>query len=451
MNPNIFLIVIDSFRADKCYGDSKTSITPNLDLLIHQGAYFNQTISSVGSTGSSMASIFTGLYPFRTGMSSNSYKKLNPNVKNFISFLKNEGYHTYAASPPLTSALGLTNNFESKDKNYQNYYSLFDGLGDDVLSKLKNKKLEKPWFFYFHINDLHKPIIVPKEFNEKKFGESQYEKMVSAIDTWIGKFLKEIDLKETLIIITADHGEYVPVITGDESLNFETSKKEQLLWKLGNKVPPSIRPAKVKIGNILRNIRSKQKEKKLNNLELTPYEKRILTNSRMEPGNHVYDDIVNVPLIFSGFNLSHKIISQQVRLIDIFPTIFDLLKLKTISNINGTSLLPLLEGKTMDELYSYIESSPTIKKSSEKIIGIRTEKYKYFRDINSKIFLELYDLKNDSLEENNIADENTDIVNNLEHILLDIINQPSDELVSDITNDEETKKIESELRKLGYM
>ncbi|MCH7561824.1 MAG: sulfatase-like hydrolase/transferase, partial [Thaumarchaeota archaeon] len=111
MAPNILFIVIDSFRADKCYGDSKTSYTPNLDFLIKNGVYFDQTISSVGSTGSSMASVFTGLFPFQTGMSSNSYKKLNPNITNFISLLKKEGYHTYAASPPVATALGLTNNF----------------------------------------------------------------------------------------------------------------------------------------------------------------------------------------------------------------------------------------------------------------------------------------------------------------------------------------------------
>ena len=114
--PNIFLIVIDSLRADKCYSDSKTSYTPNLDSLIKNGVYFSQTISSVGSTGSSMASIFTGLYPFRTGMSSNAYKKLNPNVENFVNLLKKEGYNTYAASPPLTTAFGLTNDFENKNR-----------------------------------------------------------------------------------------------------------------------------------------------------------------------------------------------------------------------------------------------------------------------------------------------------------------------------------------------
>ena len=34
MKPNILLIVIDSLRYDKCYGETKTSLTPNLDKII---------------------------------------------------------------------------------------------------------------------------------------------------------------------------------------------------------------------------------------------------------------------------------------------------------------------------------------------------------------------------------------------------------------------------------
>jgi len=134
--PNILFIVIDSFRADKCYGDSKTSYTPNLDFLIKNGVYFDQTISSVGSTGSSMASVFTGLFPFQTGMSSNSYKKLNPNITNFISLLKKEGYHTYAASPPVATALGLTNNFEIAQELGMSFSNV-----KDFVDKLFEKEL----------------------------------------------------------------------------------------------------------------------------------------------------------------------------------------------------------------------------------------------------------------------------------------------------------------------
>ena len=76
-----------------------------------------------------------------------------------------------------------------------------------------------------HLFDLHTPIVLPSEFNDDKFGESNYEKMISAIDLWIGKIINEIDLENTLIVLTADHGEYVPVIHhNNEIINFEGVK-----------------------------------------------------------------------------------------------------------------------------------------------------------------------------------------------------------------------------------
>ena len=53
MKPNVFLLTIDSLRADKVFGNTKTSLTPNIDNLIKNGIYFTQTISSADGTGTS--------------------------------------------------------------------------------------------------------------------------------------------------------------------------------------------------------------------------------------------------------------------------------------------------------------------------------------------------------------------------------------------------------------
>ena len=61
--PNIFFITIDSLRHDHCCGKNRTPKTRNIDSLIRSGAYFTQAISSADQTGTSLASIFTGLFP----------------------------------------------------------------------------------------------------------------------------------------------------------------------------------------------------------------------------------------------------------------------------------------------------------------------------------------------------------------------------------------------------
>ena len=50
LKPNIFFLVIDSLRQDKCLGKSKTSVTPTLDKLIRNGIFFNQNISTAPIT-----------------------------------------------------------------------------------------------------------------------------------------------------------------------------------------------------------------------------------------------------------------------------------------------------------------------------------------------------------------------------------------------------------------
>ena len=58
--------------------------------------------------------------------------------------------------------------------------------------------------------------------------------MVSAIDIWIGKFLTQIDKKKTIIVLSADHGEYVRSMKiNGKYVNLESDAEEQLLWKMG--------------------------------------------------------------------------------------------------------------------------------------------------------------------------------------------------------------------------
>ena len=182
MKPNILFLVIDSFRSDKCYDKNKTSITPNIDSLIKQGIFFSQAISSVASTFPSMGSIFTGMFPFKTGMIDNTYQKLNPEIPTYIEHLKQNGYTTFATTSEVNSFLGLTEDFDLKleSSTHNNYFSLFDGLGEKIVNKLKSLSKE-PWFFYVHINDLHQPIIIPKDFHDDKFGKTDYEQMIKII------------------------------------------------------------------------------------------------------------------------------------------------------------------------------------------------------------------------------------------------------------------------------
>jgi C4-type Zn-finger protein len=60
----------------------------------------------------------------------------------------------------------------------------------------------------------------------------------------------------------------------------------------------------------------------------------------------------------------------------------------------------------------------------------------------------LYDLQEDPLERNNLADSKQDIVASMEGILEEFQKQTTN---LELEEDENTKKIEEELKKLGYI
>ena len=453
--PNILLIVVDSLKSDKCIGKNLSSITPNIDFLIKNGAAFSQAISPAAVSPVAMSSIFTGLFPFRTGMSADRFHKLDSDITTYVKILKNHGYNTFATAPSITKDFGLTNDFQNSDSTYENSVSLFDGLGNKIVQTLSSIRTQTPWFFYIHIFDLHAPITVPKNFSAEKFGKSKYEKMVSAIDYWIGEIIKNVDLENTLVVLTADHGDYIPVIELDnETIDLEASdgqaKMDYIMWKLGHKVPAKLQPLKGKMRHILRDSRIKSNEKKMNGLKLSPYQKRVMVETRMVGGHRLYDDLIKVPLIFSGVNIpSNKKITQQVRHVDIFPTIEDVISLPKKNDIDGESLLPLINGKKIHENPAYIESPPAVKEEhiKEKIIGVRTSSYKMLKQENSGNVVELYDLVSDPLEEENIVSSRPELVKEMENKLEEIM---ANKKIATPQDKVDLDKIQRELEKLGY-
>ena len=167
IKPNILFLLIDSFRADKCYGKEKTSVTPNLDSLIEKGTYFTQAISSAPVTIPAISSIMTGRYPFKAIISGGNRFKLNSNIPTFISHLKTSDYYTIAITPKILSLSGLTNDFEDVIE-YPGHDGLYDGVGKTILTVFEDKKLKNPWFFYAHLVDIHgTPVEKSSEMGER--------------------------------------------------------------------------------------------------------------------------------------------------------------------------------------------------------------------------------------------------------------------------------------------
>ena len=452
MKFNIFLMVIDSLQARKFYG-KKTSLTPNIDSLIKKGTYFENLISACDSSLLTLTSLFTGKHAFKTGIRSTRYNKLNNNIITYFQILKKSGYHIFGHRPTIEEIIGLIPTFENKDSDYFYDYDLSNGLGKQILDKL-DSKLPEPWFFYTHHSDLHFPVDVPKEFDNEKFGMSKYERMISSIDSWIGKFAEKIDLEKTLFIITADHATFVPSINvNNKILSFEVdAKKHKISRKMQKKLPENLKPLRTKVFFALEKIRKQRKNQILEKLDLKPHEKRALLWQRGDLDSTLFDDQVHIPLLLFGPNIpKDKKISHLTRQIDIFPTLVDLSGISAKNEPDGVSLVPLLQGKTMEESPVYMESTPLIQKKANDVIGIRTSNYKYFRNSDDpKKRIHLYDLINDPFEEKNIAESHQEVVSEMEDVLQTIINEKITNTDEDYS-EKDAKMIQDELRRMGYL
>ena len=467
MRPNIIFFLIDGLRADQCFGKDKTSFTPNIDSLRKKGTYFTNAITSVDGTILSLGTIFHSLYPIKTG----NRNKLILQKNNLFDILIKNGYETNGLVPDLKGFVEYVNYFENKNKTYA-YWEYMDkidqflvstssAITDKIIDFLKSRTSKKPWFYYIHAMTLHplKEYFASHkselnllnsgigDFDNEKFGVGLYERTVSFIDHELGKILEHIDLDNTILILTSDHGERIPY---DDQSAVDFEPKLEASKKIGLKILPK---ATHKVGGqFLDKMRKSVGKRKLNksNEKLTNYQKRsrdpYFTLS-------LFDELIHVPLLFVGNSIKPRIITKQVRHVDISSIIYELLDIQLDRKISGKSLISLDDESSQEENINYLHTMPYQKLTPSDMVGLRTSNYKYFRSAyDAKENVHLYDLKNDPYENNNIAETNKELVTQFEKLLLEIPKNSFSQY-ADKENTEElaSDEIEYELKRMGYV
>lgn len=121
---------------------------------------------------------------------------------------------------------------------------------------------------------------------------------------------------------------------------------------------------------------------------------------------HAYEESMRVPLIMRCPSIikANSKVSEVIQNIDIAPTILNYAGVPTPAQMQGKSFLPILQGKKIDwkdkAFYEYyweydFPQTPTM-------FAVRTDRYKYIFNHGVWDANELYDLKNDPLEVNNL-------------------------------------------------
>jgi arylsulfatase A-like enzyme len=175
------------------------------------------------------------------------------------------------------------------------------------------------------------------------------------------------------------------------------------------------------------------------------------------PKDGSIDELVRVPVVCAGPMFpANATIDKQVRHVDLLPTILEAAgTLPDSLSINGKSLFPFLSGEEHEDRLAYCEAvGSTLPNNRSWIAGLRTTTHKYcFRPFNEKPYEELYDLRADPLEKNNLASTQTQVCAELRATLQSLSQEFESQpiLQGQKMTDAEQQVLEERLKDLGYI
>jgi arylsulfatase A-like enzyme len=265
--PNVLLLVIDTLRADRVgvYGNDQPT-SPRIDAFARDAIVFESALAPSPHTAPSHASLFTSTYPATHGVwneffnaeGERFYPTLSLNATTLADVLRDGGWQTAAIADGgyVSAGRGLAQGF-----------SHFDSWGHGVedrfakaISWIGERDASRPFFLFLHTYEVHAPYVPPKGYENRFDADYQgpvrdalegsrewletgeikdplsdlhrrffaplledldpadrdfllalYDAELNLVDEQFGALLDYLSasnlLEDTLIVITADHGE----------------------------------------------------------------------------------------------------------------------------------------------------------------------------------------------------------------------------------------------------
>ena len=214
--PNIVLITIDTFRADRI----GRGFTPAIDALASAGVRFDNARSAVPLTLPSHVTIMTGLLPVAHGVRVNGVVFApQPSAPPVARVLKGAGYQTgaFVGAYVLDRRFGLAEGFDTYDDRIRRNPDEGARLeaerrGGEVADAAVAwlSQASSPFFIWVHLYDPHAPYEPPDEFRAKA-GGNPYDGEVAYADAQVARIVEAIRKRgvtdRTVVAIAGDHGE----------------------------------------------------------------------------------------------------------------------------------------------------------------------------------------------------------------------------------------------------
>jgi arylsulfatase A-like enzyme/Flp pilus assembly protein TadD len=407
---NLLLVTIDTLRADRvgAYGSNR-GLTPAIDDFANTGLRFERAYAHVPLTLPSHATLMTAGYPTRNGVRDNGTFHLGPTSPTIADALQRAGYRTaaFVGSFVLDARFGLNRGFEVYDDR------MLGGAGDlDLVQRSAGQVLApaydwivdpagsftaaapadppavgappagRPWFAWVHLYDPHEPYAPPEPYRSRH-AATPYDGEIAYADAALGQFAARLRAVSAL-----DHTLVVIASDHGESLG---------------------------------------------------------EHGEMTHGLFAYDATLRVPLvIWGGGRIRPGVFDQTMRLVDVAPTLLDLLGVALLPHADGRSVRPFIAGEQpFDDRGSYFEAlNASLTRNWAPLTGILFERRKLI-DLPEP---ELYDMAADPGELRNIYASQRDHARDLERRLDALTTDAAPPVPVEISAEAAAR-----LRSLGYV
>lgn len=370
---NVVIIILDALRADYVgsYGGNAEA-TPNLDALAAEAVRFENPIVTAPYTICSISSLFSGLLPETHGVRKIS-QVFPKGLENMPLAFRRSGFYTIALAGTqfLMPKYGLSRSFETVIPLRNDGFKSEQVTTMDTEAMARGVRMAvesgKPFFLYAHLLPPHWPYNPPAPYNT--FFISGREPQVQK--AWQVKSLLEVGLMQP----------------DDEDLAIY-----QMLYR------NNLRYADECVRQMIGMLKEQGVWEDTLFIVTSDHGESLGEHREFGHTTNVFEQTARVPLIVRFPGVAPRVVSQQVGLIDFFPTFAELFTLKVEKvRFQGRSIVPLLSGGEMQPADYYY----TRAYSPKLIFSARGERYKYV----SHDFAEFYfDLQADPEERNNLID-----------------------------------------------
>jgi arylsulfatase len=386
----VVFVSMDTVRSDRLgvLGGTR-SLTPNLDRIAAEGALFTQAFASDIPTQPSHTALFTGRFGVSTSIVSHFHpgSQLADDAPWLPSLFQSHGYRTGA----------IDHLFAMKDWFIRGYDDYMPPPGrsrspgsviNDIAFPWLDANAAHDFYLLLHFWDAHIPYVPPSPFKERFTAVSS-----SWRDPLIENHLRSRPsyalFKRNLYDHLGDipNLDYIADLHDAEVayLDFELGRLFEYLGRLGGLDDTMV----VLFGD---------------------HGENMTEHDSWFDHAGLYDSVVHVPLIIWAPGLvAPARISSMVSLVDVMPTVLELLEFPAAGEMDGRSLVPLMLGDTDAHRTSIVLSECTWQAKR----GIRTKKWKYIRCYDPGIYPrdgdELYDLDDDPAEQCNVAELRPDV------------------------------------------